>query len=535
MILSSELSLAALLQRLVELAVELTTARYGAIGVIDDAGTGLSDFITTGVTDEERAAIGHLPEGRGILGVLISEAHSLRVREIGEDQRSVGFPPNHPPMHSFLGVPIRARGRIFGNIYLTEKQGAAEFTEEDEETLTVLATQAGVAIENARLVDESRQRERSLAAIAEITTAILKAEGRDLLLRLIVRRARELVGADSATAVLPSGEGLRIAVADGEHAAGLEGMAIPRRGSLSGEVIDRGRAVVLTDAMHDERVFQPMITAGHMGPAIFVALAGHDGRIGTLQVARLAGGRPFESRDVVLLETFAGQAALAVEYSRAQQQLQELALLGDRERIARELHDGVIQALFAVGLGLQGTAALLQDQVAGARLQQAVGEIDKVIGDLRNYIFGLRPDVLGATRLGEALGQLAHEFEERTGIPVAVDVDISLEQPLAGVATHLVQMARESLSNVARHAGAATCRVSLRPSGEGAVLEIDDDGVGFNVDGDAPTGLGLGNLRSRAESLGGRLTISSPPGEGTTVQVHLPLQEPSGDGARRRS
>lgn len=531
MILSSELSLGALLQRVVELAVELTEARYGAIGIINDAGTGLSDFITTGVTPAERAAIGNLPEGHGILGLLIREAHTLRLREIADDPRSVGFPPNHPPMHSFLGAPVRARGRVFGNIYLTEKRGGSGFTPDDEETLTVLATQAGVAIENARLLDESRQRERSLQAISEITTAILSAEGRDQLLRLIVRRARELVGGDSATAVLPSGEALRIAVADGEHARGLEGMSVPRRGSVSGDVIDTGRPVVLTDAMQDERAYQPMISAGHMGPAIFVALAGHEGRIGTLSVARVAGGKAFEARDVLLLETFAGQAALAVEYSRAQQQLQQLALLGDRERIARELHDGVIQALFAVGLGLQATAALLQDQVAGARLQQAVGEIDRVIGDLRNYIFGLRPDVLGAAGLGEALGQLAHEFEERTGIPVAVDVDVSLEQPLAGIATHLVQMARESLSNVARHANATTCRVSLRRSGDGAVLEIDDDGIGFDVDGETPTGLGLGNLRSRAESLTGRLVISSPPGEGTTVQVHLPLPESALDGA----
>ena len=529
MILSSELSLPALLQRLVELAVQLTGARYGAIGVIDETGTGLSDFITSGVTDEERAAIGHLPEGRGILGLLIREARSLRLREIGDDPRSVGFPPNHPPMHSFLGAPVRARGRVFGNIYLTEKRGDIEFTPDDEEALDVLATQAGVAVENARLLEESRQRERSLSAIGEISTAILIAEGRDQL-RLVVRRARELVGGDSATAVLPSGAELRVAVADGEYATDLEGMSVPRHGSVSGDVIGDGKPVVLPDALSDTRAYQPMISAGHMGPAIFVALAGRQQRIGTLAVARLRGGKPFDDRDLALLETFASQAALAVEYSRAQRELQQLALLGDRERIARELHDGVIQALFAVGLGLQGTTALLQDAVATSRLQQAINEIDRVIGDLRNYIFGLRPDVLDAAGLGEALGQLAHEFEERAGIPVAVDVDVSLEQPLAGIASHLVQMARESLSNVARHANAATCRVSLRQSGEVATLEIDDDGVGFNVDGGAPAGMGLGNLRARAESLGGRLIVASPPGEGTTVRIQLPLQAIARDG-----
>ena len=530
MILASELSLKALLQRVVEVAVELTGARYGAVGVIDDSGTGLSDFITTGVSEAERAAIGHLPEGRGILGLLISEAHSLRLREIADDPRRFGFPPNHPPMRSFLGAPVRARGRVFGNIYLTEKRGDSEFTAEDEETLNVLATQAGVAIENARLLEDSRRRERSLQAITEISTAILSAEGRDQLLRLVVRRARELVDSDSATAVLPAGDGLRIAVADGEHAAGLEGMSVPRRGSVSGDVIDSGEPVVLTDAISDARTYQPMIAAGHMGPAIFVPLASSKRRIGTLAVARVGGRTRFDARDVTLLQTFAGQAALAVEYSRAQQELQQLALLGDRERIARELHDGVIQALFAVGLGLQGTAALLQDEAAASRLQQAIAEIDRVIGDLRNYIFGLRPDVLGGTGISEALGQLAHEFEERTGIPVAIDVDVTLEQPLAGVATHIVQMTRESLSNVARHAQATTSRVSLLRSGDLAVLEIDDDGVGFDADGDTRAGMGLANLRTRAESLGARLTLASAPGEGTTVRISVPLR--AGSAAR---
>ncbi|MBV8527600.1 MAG: GAF domain-containing sensor histidine kinase, partial [Candidatus Dormibacteraeota bacterium] len=524
MILSSELSLGALLQRLVEVAVQLTGARYGAIGVINEDGTGLDDFITTGIGDDERAEIGHLPQGRGILGVLIRDAHSLRLREIGADPRSYGFPAQHPPMHSFLGAPVRSRGRVFGNIYLTEKQGSVEFTEEDEEALNVLATQAGVAIENARLLDDSERRSRSLEAITEINAAILQGEAADDLLRRAVGSARRLVAADAATVVLPVGSlGLRIAVADGAYAADLEGMPVPEERSVSGEVIRTGEPVMLTDARSDSRTDQPMVMTGHMGPAIFVPLPGQGGRIGTLAVSRLAGGRLFEARDLTLLQAFAAQAAIAIEYAWAQRELERLTLLGDRERIARELHDGVIQALFAVGLGLQGTAALLHDDVVETRLQQAIGEIDRVIGDLRNYIFGLRPGVVSGAGLGDALSQLGHEFEERTGITVAMDVDPALEQPLSGVATHVVQMTRESLSNVARHAQAATCRVSLRRSDGRAVLEVDDDGVGFDIDGPAPAGLGLQNLRARAEQLGGRLVVTSPPGEGTTVQVSLPI------------
>ena len=524
MILSSELSLGALLQRVVEVAVQLTGARYGAIGVINADGTGLDDFITTGISDEERAAIGPLPEGHGILGVLIRDAHSLRLREIGADARSYGFPPHHPPMHSFLGAPVRARGRMFGNIYLTEKQGSAEFTEEDEEALNVLATQAGVAIENARLVDESVRRERSLEAISDINAAILQGEAADDLLRRVVVSARQLIDGDAATAVLPSGpDGLRVAVADGAFAPDLEGMTMPLDSSAAGEVIRTGEPVLLSDAQSDARAYHRATSTAHTGPAILVPLPGQGARIGALAVSRLAGGRAFDARDLTLLQTFAAQAAIAIEYAWAQRVLEQLTLLGDRERIARELHDGVIQSLFAVGLGLQGTVALLHDDVAETRLAQAIAEIDRVIGDLRNYIFGLRPGVVSVNGLGDALSQLGHEFEERTGITVALDVDPTLEQPLAGVATHVVQMARESLSNVARHADAATCRVSLRRSDGRAVLEVDDDGVGFDVKGPSPAGLGLQNLRSRAESLGGRLLVTSPPGEGTTVQVSLPL------------
>ena len=523
MILSSELSLPALLQRLVELATALTGAGYGALGVIDEAGSGLADFVTTGITAEQRAAIGHLPEGRGILGALISDARPLRLREIRDDHRSVGFPPNHPSMHSFLGAPVRALGQVFGNLYLTEKQGAAEFTDDDEQTLTVLATQAGIAIANARLYQEARMRQRWLEATREISMAILAGDESAALIRLVATRARELINGDDATVVLPRDSGrLVVAVAVGAHATSLEGMDVPDAGSVSGDVIRSGRSVVLEDARNDSRTYQPMVASADMGPAIFVALSARGNPFGTLAVSRPPAARPFGRDEVQLLEAFADQAALAIEYGRAQQELHRLTVLEDRERIARELHDGVIQALFAVGLGVQGTAALLQDQVAAERLTAAVNEIDRVIGDLRNYIFGLRPGVLTGGGLANALGQLAHEFEARTGVTIAVDVDASLEAPLAGVANHLVQLTRESLSNVGRHAGAATCRVSLRRDNGRAVLEVDDDGRGFMMAHDHG-GMGLANLRERSESIGAELTVTTRPDEGTIVRVSVPL------------
>ncbi len=360
--LASELSLDAVLQRIVELAVRITGARYGALGVLGDDGR-IEEFLTEGVTAEERAAIGDPPAGHGILGLLISEARPLRITDVAADPRSVGFPPNHPPMHSLLGAPVMARGRIFGNIYLAEKKDAGEFTDEDQRALEVLATQAGVAVENARLYEEMQ---------------------------------------------------------------------------------------------------------------------------------------------------------------RAQGELRRLEVLDERERIAKELHDGVIQSLFAVGMSLQGVAALAQDDGITGRIESAVEDIDRAIRDLRNYIFGLRPGILADRQLDQAIRELASEFEGRSGVVTAVDVDPTVAAELASIAADVVQLTREALSNVSRHAEATTCRVSLRRNGNGALLEIDDDGRGFEIGG-APGGLGLANLRDRVGSLGGSLDIQSRVGEGTTVRAALPL------------
>jgi signal transduction histidine kinase len=359
--LASELSLEAVLQRIVELAVEITGARYGALGVLTEEGT-IEEFLTVGVTADERAAIGDPPTGHGLLGVIVREGHALRIPDIARDPRSVGFPPNHPQMTSFLGAPIVAHGRVFGRLYLTDKERAA-FDEADEEALKVLATQAGVAVENARLYEE----------------------------------------------------------------------------------------------IH-----------------------------------------------------------------RQQRELQRLSILEERERIAKELHDGVIQSLFAVGMGLQGAAALARDEDVAVRIESAVQEIDHAIRDLRNYIFGLRPGILADRQLDQALRDLGRDLEERSGVVTVVEVDEDAAARLASRAADVVQIAREALANVGKHAAATTCRVTLRREGATAVLEIDDDGAGFDA-GAASTGMGLPNLRERAASLDGELEIESVPGDGTIVRARLPL------------
>ena len=363
MTLGSELDLDAVLRRIVELAVQITGARYGALGVLHEDGEIIERFITEGVSDEVRAAIGHPPVGHGILGLLIRERRPMRLPDLGADPRSYGFPPNHPPMHSFLGAPVLALGQVFGNLYLTEKQGAAVFSDDDEAALVVLATQAGVAVENARLYAET------------------------------------------------------------QHAS---------------------------------------------------------------------------------------------------QELRRLEVLEERERIAKELHDGVIQSLFAVGMGLQATAGMARDEDLASRIASAVEEIDRAIRDLRNYIFGLRPGILADRQLDQALKELGNEFQTRSDVLTIVEVDPVVAAELASRAADIVQLTREALSNVGRHASATSCRISLRRTSEGAELAIDDDGVGF--DPTSPrTGMGLANLEDRVEGLGGMLTIESVAGEGTTLRALLPL------------
>jgi len=525
LILASDLSLDVVLQRIIELAVKLTDARYGALGVVGSDGR-LVDFITTGVTPVERQAIGPLPVGEGILGVLIRDARPLRLRVIADDPRHVGFPANHPPMQSFLGAPVRGRGKVFGNIYLTEKQGAPEFDAEDEAALLVLATHAGVAIENARLYEETRRRGQWLEAVREISSAILAGAEGDRVLQIVVHRARELVDAATATIVAPAGSGLSdpltIRVADGAHAAELVGLPIPIEGSVSGDVIRSGRPTVLADASRNSRTYQPMIALGNMGPMVLVPLVLRGRPFGALTVANPIDGAAFDEEAVRLVETFADQASVALEYGRAQAELNRLSLLDERERIGRELHDGVIQSLFSVGMGLQAAAVRSRDPEVEARLEAAVSEIDRAIRDLRNYIFGLRPGILADRQLEQALEDLAREFGEKSGVTTVTDIDGTIAAELAPRAADLVQLTREALSNVGKHAQATTCRVSLRRNGEEGVLEIDDDGQGFDP-GAPPNGFGLKNLNDRAAAIGGRVAIESKVGEGTTVKIAIPL------------
>ena len=521
LVLHSELSLPAVLQRIVKVATELTEARYGALGVIE--GDRLVEFVTTGMSDDDRAAIGDPPTGHGVLGVLIQEKGTLRLPDIEADPRAHGFPPQHPPMHTFLGTAVVSRGSVYGNIYLTEKLGG-EFTGDDERIVEVLAAQAGVAIENARLHEEAARREAWLEASREIANAILAREDVRVVLEMIAGDARRLVGADLAAVHVPvtGTDELVVEAAAGAHADELRSARFPIEGSISGEVVRRGRAIVVEDASIDPRAYQPVVRMGDMGPAIFVPLSAQGRAFGALAAVNITGRGRFSDDDVRVLEAFAAQAALALESASAQTELRRLAILDDRERIAKELHDGVIQALFAVGMGLQGTAIASGDEELSDRIEGAVAELDRVIRDLRNYIFALRPGILADRQLDQALRQLGEEFEEKSGVVTVVDVDPNAAAELSARAGDVVQLVRESLSNVGRHANASTVRVSLYREGDSAVVEVDDDGTGFDPSS-ARRGEGLTNLENRAAALSGKALIESAPDQGTTVRLVLPL------------
>ncbi len=525
--LASELSLPIVLQRIVDLAAQVTDARYGALGVIGEGGE-LEEFITTGISARQRRAIGPLPRGRGILGLLIQKPRPIRISNIADHAKSVGFPAHHPPMHSFLGAPVQAMGKVFGNIYLAEKRSARTFSKEDEESVVILATQAGVAIANATLYEESRRRERWLAALRDITSDILADTDADLLLAKIAEHARDLAGADSATILTTSSTPgqLVVAAAVGAEAAQVRGQEVPASKSISGEVMESGAPFVTEDASAHRTAYQPIVRRGGIGPAIFVALRVRGRATGTLMVANLKGGRTFDPGTVRLVETFADQASVAMAYVRAQADVRRVGLMEERERIARELHDGVIQSLFAVGMGLQGTALRTGSPEQSARIEGAVGELDNVIRDLRNYIFGLRPGILADRQLDQALRGLGEEVQAGSRARVEVDIDADLAASLSGRSHEIVQLTREALSNMARHANAKNSSVRLVRAGQNAVLTIEDDGTGFDTREDSH-GDGLRNMRERVSGLGGKLQITSTKGKGTSLRITFPVSRDS--------
>ncbi|MFJ6621844.1 GAF domain-containing protein [Kitasatospora sp. NPDC091335] len=524
-----ELDLAQALHRIVEAAADLVDARYGALGVIGPDGHTLSQFLTVGLSEEEMAEIGPPPSGRGILGELIREPQPLRCPVLSDHPASVGFPPNHPPMHTFLGVPVRVHGEVFGNLYLTDKRGGLDFDEDDEAVISTLAVAAGVAIDNARLYEEAQLRQRWLRASTEITRSLLSGAPRLEVVELIARRAREISGAELAdVSVALAGpeeraEELTVEVALGGTPSARLGVTVPVDGTLSGAAYASG-----SPATSDELACDPRFSAGPagrfdgLGAAVAVPLgtgAGY-GR-GVLLLARAQGQPAFGPEETGPLLGFADQAALALELAERRRDAEQLNLLEDRDRIARDLHDLAIQRLFATGMTLQSAGRLIESRAAADRVARAVADLDETIKIIRSTIFGLRahsePDrglrARASRVVTEAQGPLG--FAPRLSMEGLLDTDVP--QELAG---HVVAVLAEALSNAVRHAGASRVEVTLRAVAGRVALTVTDDGVGVPEGGRRS---GLRNLAERAERVGGDFTVEPAEGGGTRLAWEAPI------------
>ncbi|GIF73846.1 GAF domain-containing sensor histidine kinase [Asanoa siamensis] len=517
-----DLALPAVLRRIVEAARELVGARYAALGVVSPRG-GLAEFIHSGMPPDAVEVIGHLPEGKGLLGALIEDPRPIRLRHITDDPRSTGFPSGHPPMDSFLGVPIRIRDEVFGNLYLAESASGA-FRAEDEELVKALAATAAVAIDNANLYASARSRGEWLQASAAITRQVLAVEGSPSYpLRQIAERTKEVADADLVTVILPDPDDdteLRVDVAVGLSAERLAGTRVPARDSLSARVLATGQPLRLADPGASSPVEVP-----DLGPVLAVPLLGSGQVHGVLWTVRAPGRPLFTADDVEMAASFANQAALAIELAEARAEQQRAAMLRERERIAADLHDHVIQRLFAAGLSLQGLAARLGPGEPADRVVRVIDDLDTTISQIRTTIFqlqrppggvatGVRARLLDvASRVGPALG-----FEP--GVRFAGVVESEVPPDLVD---DLEAVLGEALTNVARHAGARSVDVSLAVASDEVTLEVRDDGRGL---GETTRRSGLANLRARAERRGGTLSVSVAAPGGTLLRWSAPTRPP---------
>jgi signal transduction histidine kinase len=518
----SELDLESVLRRITEAATTLVDARYGALGVIGEEGEHLVQFVTVGVSDEEIEAIGHWPHGHGILGLLIREPRSLRLPDLGHHTASSGFPSNHPPMRTFLGVPIRVRDEVFGNLYLTEKAGGGQFEEEDEVVVIALATAAGVAIENARLYQETRRRERWLEASAEISTALLSGTDPHEVTILVAQRAQEIAEADLATVALVD-EGSRqfvVEAARGEGADHVEGLRVPLEHSVAGPVYTDGTSLRLVDGEKATREAN-LPTRMPIGPLLVVPLGLGSSARGVLSVVNPPGGALFSEGTQRLLEAFAGQAAVALELAERRRDAERLVLLEDRDRIAKDLHDTVIQRLFATAMGLMAAIKITQKREVAVRVQRAVDDLDDTIRQIRSSIFALQGPETDETSLRSRVHALADRAAEHLGFAPSVRLDGLLDTSVdEEIGEQLLAVVREALSNVARHAHATETSLNI-DVGDDVTVRVQDNGVGITEGGRRS---GLRNVEARAEDLGGTCTAGRRPEGGTVLVWRVPLK-----------
>jgi signal transduction histidine kinase len=532
--LTAELDLDLVLVRVLETARELTGASYAALGVLDERRRRLAQFHTSGDTPEMHAAIGDLPHGRGVLGVLIDEPQPLRLTDVSGHPRSYGFPPGHPPMRDFLGAPIVIRGEAWGNLYLTEKAGDEDFGDADVEAIVVLAEWAAIAIDNARLFRSGEERRRELEHAVEATEAardIALAVGGETelgpILGLIVKRARALVAADALLIWLVDGDDLHLASWAG-NVSPPPGAAIPIDGSTAGHTLRTGRPLRLDDPQGELTVDPGSFGIPAARGALLVPLMFRGRGLGVLAAFdHLGAASAFAAEDEKALRSFAASAATAVATARTveRQRLRDTleAAEAERRRWARDLHDGTLQGLGALKLQLGRLGRAAPDEQP-ALIDAAITQLQHEIAGLRGVISDLRPAALDELGLQAALRTLAEQMSLTYGLRASLDLDLGdrrLEPELETLAYRIVQ---EALTNVAKHAGAEHVWIELTPSPGWVTLQVRDDGIGIDPEApEASTGFGLTGMRERAELAGGSLVVRGAEPHGTQVRLVIPV------------
>jgi signal transduction histidine kinase len=530
---SSGLDLESTLRRIVETAVRLVDATYGALGVIGD-GQRLAEFIPVGLTQEEIGRIDHWPEGRGLLGLLIKDPRPLRLAGISAHAESSGFPPGHPAMHSFLGVPVRVRDEVFGNLYLTNKRGGGEFSEDDETVLLALGAAAGVAVENARLYEAAQRSQHWIQASAEVTTELLSGTEPGKVLAFITSQSRELSGADLAVLALPDEEGRRLTVAyaDGDGAQAVRGLVLQ---SLSGQVLATGVSVTSANLAGDERV-TPVVRDAmrHIGPAVLFPLGVPGSRRGVLTIGRCHGREPFPQAEAAFAASFAAQAGVALELAASRAEAERLSVYQDRDRIARDLHDLVIQRLYATGMSLEGAVPMITRREPAHRVTHAVDDLDQTIKEIRGAIFALQArDADTPPDPRTDIVRLVEEMTAMLGFAPSLRLGAGLRSLNSEELTEQTLIVlREALSNIARHSGASRADVTVDVDGDGMLtVVVTDNGSGIPP---GPRRSGLRNLADRAAALGGELRLSpaelGAPRPGTRLEWRVPATPLSATG-----
>jgi len=527
---NSELSLDALLQKVVETAAKLTEAQYAALGVIDESGEALERFITTGMPAETAAAIGDLPRGRGILGVLIRDARALRLDRLGEDPRSVGFPPGHPPMSSFLGVPVLMRGIAYGNLYLTEKRDGASFTDEDEEIVTLLAAQAAVAIENARLYESATRWSRQLESLHEIVRSMVTEIDLDRLLELVCLRVRELIDARVAMVALvrPGSSDLEVVAVDSadHEEVDLLGHRLSRDHSKVGRVLERLQSARVDSLLDDPDVAQDETRAIGARTGLYVPLVAGGVPLGVIAVHdKLGKDARFSDADLRLVEIFGARAAVAVSLSEqvARDTVRRVvdAQESERRRLALELHDETGQALTSILLGVSSIRAARTDEEAERAEADVRALVVQALQDVRALAVELRPAALDDFGLGPAVERLAETFAQRSGIETVVHAKLE-QRPSPEIEITIYRVVQEALTNIVKHAGADHVSIVISNRDGGVAVTVDDDGRGFESEGVRADALGLLGMRERLALVGGTLEVESSVDSGTTIAAQVP-------------